>query len=236
MSEAHEHLEHAEHAEHAAHSTFDRKVAVTVAIIAAVLAGVAMLGHRKHNDTLIHKTVKGQLEVKESNTWAQYQSKRLRQQMDILQIQTLTRLPREKGPDADPDVSRLKAEVARYETELADLKKQAEGVQAEVKKADAEANHTHHQADWLDYAHLAVELGLVVCSLGHPDQAEGVLAGRDRGDGVRDRAGGLRADPARAPRRVARARGRGQVAGRWRALTARSTGTGRAEELPDAAR
>ena len=137
-----------------------------MAIIAAVLAGVAMLGHRKHNDTLIHKTVKGQLEVKESNTWAQYQSKRLRQQMDILQIQTLTRLPREKGPDADPDVSRLKAEVARYETELADLKKQAEGVQAEVKKADAEANHTHHQADWLDYAHLAVELGLVVCSLG----------------------------------------------------------------------
>jgi len=166
VSEAHEHLEHAEHAEHAAHSTFDRKVAVTVAIIAAVLAGVAMLGHRKHNDTLIHKTVKGQLEVKESNTWAQYQSKRLRQQMDILQIQTLTRLPREKGTDPDPDVVKLKAEVTRYEGELADLKRQAEGVQAEVKKADAEAEHTHHQADWLDYAHLAVELGLVVCSLG----------------------------------------------------------------------
>ena len=167
MSEAHEHLEHAEHAGHAAHAGgFDRKVAVTVAIIAAVLAGVAMLGHRKHNNTLIHKTVKGQLEVKESNTWAQYQSKRLRQQMDILQIQTLTRLPREKGSDPDPDVTKLKAEVARYKTELDELKAQAEGVHAEVTKADAEAEHTHHQADWLDYAHLAVELGLVVCSLG----------------------------------------------------------------------
>jgi Domain of unknown function (DUF4337) len=168
VSEAHEHLEHAEHAEHAAHSTFDRKVAVTVAIIAAVLAGVAMFGHRKHNDTLIHKTVKGQLEVKESNMWAQYQSKRLRQQMDILQIQTLTRLPRDKAslPDPDPDVAKLKAEVARYKTELEELKAQAEGVQADVKKADAEAEHTHHQAAWLDYAHLAVELGLVICSLG----------------------------------------------------------------------
>jgi len=167
VSEAHEHLEHAEHAEHAAHSTFDRKVAVTVAIIAAVLAGVAMLGHRKHNDTLIHKTIKGQLEVKESNTWAQYQAKRLRQQMDVLQIQTLTRLPREKwpAPEQDPDVAKLKAEVARYEKELADLKKQGEGVQADVKEADAQAEHTHHQADWLDYAHLAVELGLVICSL-----------------------------------------------------------------------
>src|SRR4051794_28099674 len=123
-----------------------------------------MLGHRKHNDTLIHKTVKGQLEVKESNAWAQYQSKRVRQQMNILQIQTLTRLPGAKDPD--PDVVKLKAEVARYDGELADLKKQAEGVQADVKAADAEAEHAHHQADWLDYAHLAVELGLVVCSLG----------------------------------------------------------------------
>jgi hypothetical protein len=164
VSEAHEHLEHAEHAEHAAHAGgFDRKVAVTVAIIAAVLAGVALLGHRKHNDTLIHKTIKGQLEVKESNTWAQYQSKRLRQQMDILQIQTLTRLPGAKDPD--PDVAKLKDEVARYKTELDDLKKQGEGVQAEVKKADAAAEHAHHQANWLDLSHLAVELGLVICSL-----------------------------------------------------------------------
>jgi hypothetical protein len=168
VSEAHEHLEQAEHAQHAAHSSgFDRKVAVTVAIIAAVLAGVAMLGHRKHNDTLIHKTVKGQLEVKETNTWAQYQSKRLRQQMDILEVQTLTRLPRQGPPsDQDPDVAKLKAEVARYERELADLKKQAEGVHEEVGKADAQAEHSHHQADWLDFAHLAVELGLVICSLG----------------------------------------------------------------------
>ena len=170
MSEAHEHLEHAEHAGHAAHAGgFDRKVAVTVAIIAAVLAGVAMLGHRKHNNTLIHKTVKGQLEVKESNTWAQYQSKRLRQQMDILQIQTLTRLPKPgprllEGQD-DPEVAKLKEEVARYKTELVELQDQAKGVQKEVAAANAQAEHTHHQANWLDFAHLAVELGLVICSL-----------------------------------------------------------------------
>jgi uncharacterized protein YlxW (UPF0749 family) len=168
VSSTHEHLEHAEHAEHAAHSSFDRRVAVTVAITAALLAGVAMLGHRKHNDTLIHKTVKGQLEVKESNTWAQYQAKRLRQAMAQLQIQTLSRLPRDKGGDADhdPDIAKLKAEVARYDGELKELKEKAEGVQKEVAAANAAADHAHHQADWLDYAHLAVELGLVVCSLG----------------------------------------------------------------------
>lgn len=165
MSDAHEHLEHAEHAEHAAHSTFDRRVAVTVAIIAAILAGVTMAGHRKHNDTLIHKTAKGQLEVQETNIWAQYQAKRLRQQMDILQIQTLTRLSKDKG-DQDPDVAKLKEEVARYKTELLELQEQAKGMHEEVTKANAQAEHAHHQAAWLDYAHLAVELGLVICSLG----------------------------------------------------------------------
>jgi hypothetical protein len=165
VSEVHEHLEHAEHAEHAAHSTFDRKVAVTVAIIAAVLAGVTMTGHRMHNETLIHKTAKGQLEVQESNAWAQYQAKRLRQQMDILQIQTLTRLPGGKESGADPDVVKLKDEVARYETELKGLKLQAEGIHTDVLKANAQAEHSHHQAAWLDFAHLAVELGLVICSL-----------------------------------------------------------------------
>src|SRR5690349_7982327 len=51
MSNAHEHLEHAEHAGHAA-DPFDRRVAVSVAVVAALLAGISMLGHRKHNEVL----------------------------------------------------------------------------------------------------------------------------------------------------------------------------------------
>jgi len=39
-------------------------------------------------------------------------------------------------------------------------------VHDEVGTENAAAERAHHQADWLDYAHLAVELGLVVCSLG----------------------------------------------------------------------
>ena len=51
MEGAHEHMEHAEHAGHA-HDPFDKRVAVSIAIVAAVLAGVSMLGHRKHNEVL----------------------------------------------------------------------------------------------------------------------------------------------------------------------------------------
>src|SRR5580692_2596428 len=48
-----EHLEHAEHAKHAARDPFDKRVTVTIAIVAAVLAGVTMAGHKAHNETLL---------------------------------------------------------------------------------------------------------------------------------------------------------------------------------------
>ena len=74
MANAHEHLEHAEHAEHA-HEPFDKRVAVSVAIVAAVLAGISMLGHRKHNEVLqltteanIHHTHVGLIERGERNS------------------------------------------------------------------------------------------------------------------------------------------------------------------------
>ena len=47
------HIEHAEHAVHASHDEFNKRVTMSIAIVAAVLACVTMLGHRAHNETLI---------------------------------------------------------------------------------------------------------------------------------------------------------------------------------------
>src|SRR3954468_3408346 len=56
MSHGPEHqIEHAEHAVHASHDDFNRKVTMSIAIVAAVLACVTMLGHRAHNETLVHQ-------------------------------------------------------------------------------------------------------------------------------------------------------------------------------------
>ena len=45
-----EQVEHAEHAVHAAHDPFDRRVTVSIAIVAAFLAAVTVAGHKAHND------------------------------------------------------------------------------------------------------------------------------------------------------------------------------------------
>jgi hypothetical protein len=52
MANTHEHLEHAEHAEHNSHDPFNQRVAVSMAIVAAILAAISMVGHRTHNKVL----------------------------------------------------------------------------------------------------------------------------------------------------------------------------------------
>jgi hypothetical protein len=94
MSGTHEHLEHAEHAGHGGHEQdpFTMRVAMTMAIIAAVLAAISLVGHRKHNETLLLNGEANQIisdvnrlriqaaayKVEASNIFNWYQAKRFR--------------------------------------------------------------------------------------------------------------------------------------------------------------
>jgi hypothetical protein len=73
-----QHLEHAEHAQHAAHDPFNKRVALTMAIIAAVLAAFSMLSHRAHNDTLLYKGEETKFHARASDQWNYYQAKKQR--------------------------------------------------------------------------------------------------------------------------------------------------------------
>jgi hypothetical protein len=73
-----QHLEHAEHAQHAAFDPFNKRVAMTMAITAAVLAFVAMLSHRAHNKTLQLQILATDQLTAASNKWNHFQSKKNR--------------------------------------------------------------------------------------------------------------------------------------------------------------
>jgi hypothetical protein len=169
VSELHEHLEQAEHAQHAAHSTFDRKVAMTIAVIAAALAGVSVLGHRAHNDVLRLQGEAAVQEVNASNGYAWYQATRVRQQALEINKQTLELQP---PPASDEDRQRRDgvlrgwdAKIAEYKGDLAERRAAADKAKQEAKELTAQAHFVHRQADRLDIGHLAVELGLVLGSI-----------------------------------------------------------------------
>src|SRR5438034_4734177 len=79
------HIEHAEHAVHASHDAFDKQVTISIAIIAAVLAAITMMGHRAHNETLqlqgeaLHeRTDASNHHIESSDQWNFYQAQNIR--------------------------------------------------------------------------------------------------------------------------------------------------------------
>jgi len=183
MSHGPEHqIEHAEHAAHAVHNPFDKQVTISIAIVAAVLAGVTMLGHRSHNDTLLqqgealgHQTKAGIEHNLAANQWALYQATNIRshfyqslvEQADAGMLNTASG---EKGKGA---VDRWREQVKKYEgTNLPQAKETAEKhTQAgrehekEAEAALAKSHAAHAKSVRFDLGELALQLGVVLCSL-----------------------------------------------------------------------
>ena len=206
MSDLHEHLEHAEHTAHGAHETdpFMNRVGMTMALIAAALAMVALIGHRKHNSVLQLQgdsnrllTESAALKVESSNTFARYQAKKARieeQDRAITFSKLFTLAPGSEGL-RDGEVKKWEAYISKNKTSEKDIPLDATGFPqrgadgsendtlgalivtgkrqlqfadektADAKKVAEESGHVHHQADGLDWAHLTIELGLVLCTV-----------------------------------------------------------------------
>jgi hypothetical protein len=182
MSHGHAPHEEAEHAAHHSQGPFDRRVAMTMVAVAALLAGVKVLGHRTHNETLGYQIEAGVYHSKanvqhtqESDQWNFYQAKKMRQHLYESQSELLASLaPADKG--TDPAVQKkLEAwgkQAKRYRTETNEIKKKAEEHHKAAKKDEEKAGqyqekseHKHHQSAFFDLGELGVELALVLCSV-----------------------------------------------------------------------
>jgi hypothetical protein len=167
MSETHEHLEHAEHIEHAGPDPLNRKVAFSMAIVAALLAGVSLLSHRAHNDTLRYQGDAGTKKVQEADAWSWYQAKRVRQHSEQNLVPIIRLLPESAATNAmrDRTIEKMDRDISKYGEEMAKHQKDATDLGNAAKLAEASAEMWHDRANWLDFAQLAVELGLVLCSI-----------------------------------------------------------------------
>jgi hypothetical protein len=157
MSHGPEHqIEHAEHAVHAAGDDFNRQVTMSIAIVAAVLACVTMLGHRAHNETLRLQgealrlqgealrfqgealqlqTLASRESTNAANKWSYYQSKNLIHVQSKITLDLLTVLTtNEKSQEELEKVRALhKKNVEKYDKKLPEI--EAEGHAIE-KKSD----------------------------------------------------------------------------------------------------
>jgi hypothetical protein len=107
--------EEAEHAAHHAADPFDKRVAMSMVVIAALLAGVKVLGHRTHNDTLNYQIVANVHHTKESDQWNFFQAKKNRGYLYDSQAELLSYLGRKSDRQAANDLDEVRLDEVRLD-------------------------------------------------------------------------------------------------------------------------
>jgi Domain of unknown function (DUF4337) len=140
-----------ENAEHGAHERSLAPVTVTMAILAVLVAGVSLLGHRAHTEEIL-------LQTKSTDQWAYYQAKEIRRRSYELFLDQLSVFSLQTGDQAGKLKEKYEKEVERYRDEQKDI-------QGEARKAEDEVGVQEKRADRFDLGEVLLEAALVICSI-----------------------------------------------------------------------
>jgi Domain of unknown function (DUF4337) len=133
-----------EHAEHA-RGPFDRRVAGTMAIIAAALAIVSVLGHISATEEIV-------LQQRAADQWAFSQAKNIRRYESEIALDLL----HDHGPAEA--VQKYRKNLDRYERETTENQNRA-------REFEAERDVRHHQALRLHFGEVFLEISIVFASV-----------------------------------------------------------------------
>ncbi|HZT36578.1 MAG TPA: DUF4337 domain-containing protein [Bryobacteraceae bacterium] len=135
-----------EHAEEA-RGPFDRKVAVSMAIIAAALAIATVLGHIATTEELVNQQ-------RAADQWAFYQAKAMRRYQSEIARDVLAAV----GPAGAPKSREYAANVDRYQRE-------SDQVQEKAREFERESERARRQAMRLHVGETLLEIAIVLASL-----------------------------------------------------------------------
>ena len=133
-----------EHAHHAS-SSFDKRVAATMAVIAAMLAVVTVMGHISTTDELLKQQ-------KSSDQWSYYQAKSIRRYTSDVARDFLAAMGKQEGAE------KYAKNIEKYQREGEEIKVVAEKLEEESKVYGTHALRLH-------FGGIFLELAIVFCSL-----------------------------------------------------------------------
>ncbi|MBV8205381.1 MAG: DUF4337 domain-containing protein [Acidobacteria bacterium] len=142
--EPHELSEEIEHANEAG----EKRIGLTMAITAVLLAVATMLGHRSHTEEVV-------LQTRVADQWAFYQARNLRSQMYAADA-------RMAGLNAG-EAAKKTAEDFQAESER--VRKNAEETQEEARGLERETAAAARRGGIFDLAEIFLEVSIVLCSI-----------------------------------------------------------------------
>lgn len=126
-----------------AHDPFDKRVAGTMAIMAAALAVVSVMGHMATTEEIVNQ-------AKASDQWAYYQAKSIRRYESEIARDTLAAQP---------------AKVAEYSKNVEKYTREGEEIQKEAQALENESKAKGHEAARMEFAEIFLEVAIVLASL-----------------------------------------------------------------------
>ena len=126
-------------------------VSITISIMAVLVAGATLLGHRAHTEELL-------LQSQATDQWAYYQAKNgryhgMQTTADLIE----TMIPRDKDK-AEVLLKKYEKEIERYDSDKEDISEKA-------KELEKERDLVSRRADRFDGGEALLEIGLVICSI-----------------------------------------------------------------------
>ncbi len=149
--EANEAQELQEHAEHGSHESSLRPVALTMTVLAVLVAITTVLGHRTHTEAILNQD-------KATDQWNYYQAHKIRANdtalvSDLLSVVTIA------DKDAAKKIAKGYADhQAKWADNLKDEQDKAEALEVKVEQAEAKAVR-------FDLGEALLEIGLVITSV-----------------------------------------------------------------------
>jgi microcystin degradation protein MlrC len=149
--EANEAQELQEHAEHGSHESSLRPVALTMTVLAVLVAVTSVLGHRTHTEAILNQD-------KATDTWNEYQAHKIRANdtkltADLLSVVTV----------ADKDAAKKLA--GEYAKSLTDKKDETKDDMAKALDYEKKVEEAEAKGDRFDLAEALLEIGLVITSV-----------------------------------------------------------------------
>jgi len=138
---------HEEHREY----RYTLPVSLTISILAVLVAGATLLGHRAHTEELL-------LQSRATDQWSYYQAKNIR----FHEVQGIADL---LGALAPADKERTAAVREKYLKEMERYEADKEDISEKAKEFEKERDVVSRRADRFDGGEALLEVGLVICSI-----------------------------------------------------------------------
>lgn len=148
-----------------AKNPFEKRVAITIAIIAILLAFNESRNDNAKTDAILKSIEASEVTTEASNKWAYFQAKSVKEHTYAVQEEVLPAVASGDAAVREKTLASFAKKVDKYEHEKEEIKKEAEAKEAHARALRQVAKQNIAVNERLDHAALPLQIAVILCSI-----------------------------------------------------------------------